>query len=91
MGEAKDAGMGQVIRIDEGRNRDHLGEMVHGALEEARNATLEAEADRLCGEGQYERTEGRRDTRAGSQWSARKYMNMAPLYAEQASTHEAVA
>ena len=28
---------------------------------------------------------------AGSQWSTRKYMNMAPLYAEQASTTGAVA
>lgn len=28
---------------------------------------------------------------AGSQWSTRKYMNMAPLYAEQTSTHGAVA
>jgi transposase-like protein len=28
---------------------------------------------------------------AGSQWSTRKYMNMAPLYAEQTSTSGAVA
>jgi putative transposase len=28
---------------------------------------------------------------ASSQWSTRKYMNMAPLYAEQTSTHGAVA
>jgi putative transposase len=28
---------------------------------------------------------------AGSQWSTRKYMNMAPLYAEQTSNHGAVA
>ena len=28
---------------------------------------------------------------AGSQWSTRKYMNMAPLYAEQVSTTGAVA
>ena len=28
---------------------------------------------------------------AGSQWSMRKYMNMEPLYAEQISTHGAVA
>ena len=28
---------------------------------------------------------------AGSQWSTRKYMNMAPLYAEQASETGAVA
>ncbi|MEI4234437.1 IS256 family transposase [Roseovarius sp. D22-M7] len=58
--------MGQVIQIDEGRIRDHLGEMVRGTVEEALNAMLDAEADQLCGAGRYERNEGRRDTRAGS-------------------------
>lgn len=58
--------MGQVIQIDEARIRDHLGEMVRGTVEEALNAMLDAEADRLCGAGRYERSEERRDTRAGS-------------------------
>ncbi|WP_217351984.1 transposase [Ruegeria sp. HKCCD8929] len=59
--------MGQVIQIDEARIRDHLlGEMVRGTVEEALNAMLDAEADRLCGASKYERTEGRKDTRAGS-------------------------
>src|SRR6056297_4047090 len=58
--------MGQVIQIDEARIRDHLGEMVRGTVEEALNAMLDAEADRLCGAGKYERSEGRKDTRAGS-------------------------
>ncbi len=58
--------MGQVIRIDEARIRDHLGEMVRGTVEDALNAMLDAEADRLCGAGRYERSEARRDTRAGS-------------------------
>jgi putative transposase len=66
MDEEKEVGMGQVIRIDEGRIRDHLGEMVRGTVEEALNAMLDAEADRLCGAGRYERSEGRKDTRAGS-------------------------
>jgi putative transposase len=57
--------MGQVIQIDEARIRDHLGEMVRGTVEEALNAMLDAEADRLCGAGRYERSEGRKDTRAG--------------------------
>ncbi|MBB4316286.1 transposase-like protein [Roseospira marina] len=57
--------MGQVIQIDEGRIRDHLGEMVRGTVEEALNAMLDAEADRLCGAARYERSESRRDTRAG--------------------------
>ncbi len=63
--EQKGEKMGEVIRIDEGRIRDHLGEMVRGTVEEALNAMLDAEADRLCGAARYERTEGRTDTRAG--------------------------
>src|SRR5579872_5771195 len=58
--------MGQVIQIDEARIRDHLGEMVRGTVEETLNALLDAEADQLCGAGRYERSEARRDTRAGS-------------------------
>ena len=58
--------MGQVIQIDEARIRDHLGAMVRGTVEEALNAMLDAEADRLCGASKYERTEGRKDMRAGS-------------------------
>ena len=37
--------MGQVIKIDEARIRDHLGEMVRGTVEETLNAMLDAEAD----------------------------------------------
>ena len=66
MDNEKDAAMGQVIRIDEARIKDHLGEMVRGTVEEALNALLDAEADRLCGAARYERNESRRDTRAGS-------------------------
>ena len=58
--------MGQVIQIDEVRIRDHLGEMVGGTVEETLNAMLDAEADRLCGAGRYERSQARQDTRAGS-------------------------
>jgi transposase-like protein len=58
--------VGHVIQIDEARIRDHLGEMVRGTVEETLNALLDAEADRLCGAGRYERTQGRQDTRAGS-------------------------
>jgi putative transposase len=58
--------MGQVIQIDEARIRDHLGEMVRGTVEETLNALVDAEADRLCGAGRCERSQGRQDTRAGS-------------------------
>src|SRR6476469_4323631 len=60
------ARMGQVIQIDEARIRDHLGEMVRGTVEETLNALLDAEADKLCGAGRYERSDARQDTRAGS-------------------------
>ncbi len=58
--------MGNVVRIDEERIRDHLGRSVRGTVEDTRNALLDAEADRLCNATRYERTEARRDTRAGS-------------------------
>jgi putative transposase len=57
---------GLVIQIDEARIRDHLGEMGRGTVEETLNALMDAEADRLCGAGRYERSQGRQDTRAGS-------------------------
>lgn len=64
--DKKGEDMGQVIQIDEARIKDHLGEMVRGTVEEALNAMLDAEADRLCGADRYERSEARKDTRAGS-------------------------
>jgi transposase-like protein len=64
--EQKGETMGQVIQIDEARIKDHLGEMVRGTVEETLNAMLDAEADRLCGAGRYERSAARRDTRAGN-------------------------
>jgi len=64
--DVKGGAMGEVIKIDEARIKDHLGEMVRGTVEEALNALLDAEADRLCGAARYERSDARRDTRAGS-------------------------
>ena len=43
----------------------HLDRVVRGSVEETLNALLEAEADRLCNAQRYERSEARRDTRAG--------------------------
>ena len=76
----KPKAMGEVIQIDEACIREHLGEMVRGTVEGEEdqetiqwiffstnmNAMLDAEADLLCGADRYERSEGRRDTRAGS-------------------------
>ena len=64
-GEAREP-LGPVVKIDEGRIREHLDEVVRSTVEETLNALLDAEADHLCGARKYERTEGRKDTRAGS-------------------------
>ncbi len=58
--------LSHVIRIDDERIQDHLGKVVRGSVEETLNALLDAEADRLCNAERYERSEARRDTRAGS-------------------------
>ena len=42
MDDEKDTAMGQVIRIDEARIRDHLGEMVRGTVEDALNGRSSA-------------------------------------------------
>jgi putative transposase len=58
--------LGGVVRIDDGRIQAHLDAVVRSTVEEALNALLDAEADHLCGARKYERTEGRKDTRAGT-------------------------
>lgn len=58
-------GLGKVIKIDEARIQDHLGQVVRSTIEETLNGLLDAEADRVCGAGRYERSQERRDTRAG--------------------------
>src|SRR3984885_3134217 len=59
-------GLGSVVQIDEGKMQAHLDEVVRSTVEETLNALLDAEADELCGARKYERTEARKDTRAGS-------------------------
>ena len=56
---------GKIIQIDEEQVKDHLGEIVRGTVQETLNALLNEEADRLCKAKRYERTEERKDTRAG--------------------------
>ncbi len=41
--------MGPVVQIDEGRFQAHWDEVVRATVEETLNASLDAEADRLCG------------------------------------------
>ena len=57
--------LSRVIQIDEERIQSHLGEVVRDTVEETLNAMLDAEADALCGAGRYERSESRKDYRAG--------------------------
>jgi len=62
----KGTALSNVIRIDDDRVKEHLDKVVRGTVEETLNAMLEAEADRLCNAGRYDRSEARRDLRSGS-------------------------
>jgi hypothetical protein len=53
--------LNNVITIDDERIKNHLDRIVRGSVEEALNALLEAEADRLCNAQRHERTGARRD------------------------------
>jgi putative transposase len=55
----------EVIKIDEGKVRQHVEEVVRQSVEQTLNGLLEAEADELCGAKRYERSVERLDTRAG--------------------------
>ena len=65
MTETTPSPLGHVITIDDERIKSHLDRVVRGSVEETLNALLDAEADRLCNAQRYERSEARRDTRAG--------------------------
>jgi len=57
--------LNNIIKIDQGQVKDQLGHLVRQSVEETINNLLDAEADQLCQAQRYERTEARRDTRAG--------------------------
>ena len=65
MTETTASPLGNVITIDDKRIKSHLDLVVRGSVEETLNTLLDAEADRLCNAQRYERSEARRDTRAG--------------------------
>jgi putative transposase len=65
MTETTPSPLSNVITIDDERIKNHLDRVVRGSVEETLNALLDAEADRLCNAQRYERSEVRRDTRAG--------------------------
>ena len=64
--ETKPAAPAKIIQINEQLVQSQLTEVVRGTVEETLNALLDAEADRLCAAQRYERSEARKDTRAGS-------------------------
>ena len=62
----KDAGLKQILKVDEKAVQSHLDEVVRQSVEDTLNGMLDAEADHLCQAKRYERTPDRADTRAGS-------------------------
>ena len=65
MSESVSKKLGNVIQIDEEQIQEHLGNLVRGTVEETLNKLLDAEAEQLCNAARYERTDARKDTRAG--------------------------
>lgn len=57
--------LNNVIKIDRRQIQNHLDQMVRGTVEETLNSMLDAEADKLCNAQRYQRSESRKDTRAG--------------------------
>ena len=64
--DSRDTALNNVVRIDDERIKEHLGNIVRSSVEETLNGLLDAEADRLCNAGRYERSQGRRDFRSGT-------------------------
>lgn len=60
-----DKNLNNVIKINEARIQEHLGQMVRSTVEETLNAMLDAEADQLCNAQKYERSDKRANGRAG--------------------------
>lgn len=55
----------KVIKIDEARVKNHLDGMVRKTVEETLNDMLNAEAQNLCNAERYQRSDARKDCRAG--------------------------
>ncbi|MGD9110482.1 MAG: IS256 family transposase [Phycisphaerales bacterium] len=54
-----------VIKINEAQVKNHLGNLVRKSVEETLNDMLDAEAQQLCNAARYERSQARKDNRAG--------------------------
>jgi len=55
-----------AFKIDEYMVQNHVDKVVRQSVEDTLNSLLDAEAEKLCGAGRYERSDTRKDTRAGS-------------------------
>lgn len=51
--------LNEVVKIDETKNKNHLGEMVRSTFEQTLNDMLNAEADQLCNARRYEHIDSR--------------------------------
>ena len=65
MGDDTPAALG-ALRVDEGKLKDHVDEVVRSSVEETLNRLLDAEADDICRAQRYEHSLERVDTRASS-------------------------
>lgn len=54
-----------IFKINEIQAKNHLGALVRNSVEEILNDMLETEAKALCNAGRYERSEARKNNRAG--------------------------
>jgi len=57
--------LSQIMKIDEAKVSNHLHGLVRETVQEALNKMLDAEAQEMCNAQRYERTEARKDCRAG--------------------------
>lgn len=55
----------KIIQLNEAAVRNHLGQIVRSTVEQTLNDMLDAEADQLCNAEKYQRSDARKDTRAG--------------------------
>ena len=55
----------KIVSINEGLVRDELDNMVRSTVEQTLNDMLDAEAEQLCNAQKYERSDQRKDSRAG--------------------------
>lgn len=54
-----------ALRVDEGKLKGHVDEIVRSSVEETLNGLLDAEAEAICRAQRYERSPERADSRAG--------------------------